>query len=513
MMMRAFFRWLKGWLWRCAGITALAESQADLRTRQAEQNAVLQGLGEALRGLIARVDGLSATVHARFEEQAQGLRYLAQRSEALAAHQQRFADEQVVNRDCLDHRLAEMHSQLIHVYSTHETIQRLVDEQAVNRAALDQRLDGIHSQLLHVESSHEALQRLVDEQAVNRASLDQRLGEIHRQFTHVESAHQLLQQLLQRLIDEQAVNRDCLDQRLGEVHSQFVHIESIYQLLGTIGQECKELAGRFGDAGLDRWKIQELEGVLRFLRRLAYEADIAAGRLEVPVLHTDHPIALETDDTRFPWGARNDNSICWRFNSRLYQLFPAGKRLVVLDLGCAGGGFVRSLIDGGHLAVGLEGSDYPKLNQVGEWGTIPLHLHTCDLTHPFELRDSRGEFVRFDVITAWEVLEHIRGEDLPVFFANVARHLAEDGLFVCSVSTVEDVNPENGAVYHQTIQQRDWWLHTLAELGFEVQEQDRITGADWLRGAGNCRFDRRAEEEGIGFHLVLRRTRCVAAAA
>ena len=109
--------------------------------------------------------------------------------------------------------------------------------------------------------------------------------------------------------------------------------------------------------------------------------------------------------------------------------------------------------------------------------------------------------------------EAIRAADLAVFFDNIARHLAEDGLFVCSVSTIEDVNPENGAVYHQTVRQRDWWLQTLGELGFEVHEQDRITQADWLRGAGNCRYDRRAEEEGIGFHLVLRRTRRVAAAA
>ncbi len=260
------------------------------------------------------------------------------------------------------------------------------------------------------------------------------------------------------------------------------------------------------EMGLDRWKLQEYEGLLRCLRRSLYETALASGRLEIPVIETNYPVAADTDDTRFPWGARNDNSICLRFNTRLYQLFPGKPRLAVLDLGCAGGGFVRSLLDDGHLAVGLDGCDLPKRDRLGEWGTIPQHLHTCDITKPFEIKDrASGRRLRFDAITAWEVMEHIRDADLDSLFANVTRHLAEGGLFLCSVSTVEDGNAEVGAVYHQTVRPREWWEERFRALGFEVYEQKVIGKDDWLRGSGNCRLDRRAEDEGIGFHLVLRR--------
>src|SRR5205807_1330748 len=119
------------------------------------------------------------------------------------------------------------------------------------------------------------------------------------------------------------------------------------------------------------------------------------------------------------------------------------QRLAVLDLGCAGGGFVRSLLDDGHLAVGLEGCDLPQAARLGEWGTISQHLHTCDITQPFTVRDrDSGRPLVFDAITAWEVMEHIRDADLPVLMANVRKHLAPDGLFLCSVSTIADGNPE-----------------------------------------------------------------------
>jgi 2-polyprenyl-3-methyl-5-hydroxy-6-metoxy-1,4-benzoquinol methylase len=287
---------------------------------------------------------------------------------------------------------------------------------------------------------------------------------------------------------------------IGE-YFRLTHEGVVNAQLGVGGQLRKE----FADLGVDRWKVQELEGLLRYLRRRVYEDDVAAGRIAVPDLFTDHPVALDTDDTTHPRGAMNDNSICYRFNQKLPRLFPDRSRLAVLDLGCAGGGFVRSLIDDGHFAVGIDGSDTPRLLRLGEWGTIPHHLHTCDITKPFALRDrATGDPLRFDAITAWEVLEHIREDDLPGLMRNIADHLAPGGLFFCSVATFRDEVPELGAVYHHTVQPRDWWVPALARLGFEVVPQTVITDDDWVRGAGNCRYDYRAEAEGLGFHLVLR---------
>jgi 2-polyprenyl-3-methyl-5-hydroxy-6-metoxy-1,4-benzoquinol methylase len=291
--------------------------------------------------------------------------------------------------------------------------------------------------------------------------------------------------------------------------------EQVSLSLTAHGQQINCLAEMLGQAGvlaLDTWKVRECEGLLRYLRKQHYLAAIEQGRLDVPTLETSHPVAVESNDTRFPRGAKNDNSICPRFNHKLCDLFGRRRGLRVLDLGCAGGGFVRSLIDDGNFAVGLEGSDFPKLNQAGEWGTIPHHLHTCDITKPFTLRDGAGRPLLFDAITAWELMEHIPEDGLPVLLDNIDRHLAADGLLLFSIATFVDKDDHLGVTWHVTVKSREWWVERFRQAGFGVAEQDLIGKDDWLRGAGNCRGDWH-EDQDMGFHLVLRRTAAAGAAA
>ena len=69
---------------------------------------------------------------------------------------------------------------------------------------------------------------------------------------------------------------------------------------------------------------------------------------------TDTPVALDSPDHLTPWGTARDNSKNIRFNHKLLRLFNHLSRpLQVLDLGCSGGGFVRSLLDVGQFAVGI----------------------------------------------------------------------------------------------------------------------------------------------------------------
>jgi SAM-dependent methyltransferase len=258
-------------------------------------------------------------------------------------------------------------------------------------------------------------------------------------------------------------------------------------------------------AGSDEWKRLELETLLRYLRKKDYLAAIRAGELDVPKLHTQHPLAADSNDTLHPRGAKQDNSICLRFNQRLYQLFNGRAGLKVLDLGCAGGGLVRTLIDDGHFAVGLEGSDYPLVNQSGEWGTIPHHLLTCDITKPFRLTSrSSGEPLRFDAITAWEVMEHISEERIGVLMANVNEHLAPGGWVMLSIATFLDWNPTTGIAWHQTVQPREWWEAKFAALGVVPDANHPFGPYDWLRGSGNGRYDWKPEDA-MGFHIALRR--------
>lgn len=216
------------------------------------------------------------------------------------------------------------------------------------------------------------------------------------------------------------------------------------------------------------------------------------------LLEAERPVAITSPDHRLPWGTRRDNSRNPRFNDKLYRLYPRfNQTLKVLDMGCSGGGFVKSLFDEGCLSVGLEGSDYSHKFGRAEWRTIPEYLFTCDITGNFDLfvqTDGSPQRLYFDIVTSWEVMEHIAESDLPRVAANVKKHLAPGALWIMSVSPNAEVI--NGVVLHQTVRPRPWWIARFAEFGLEHREE-------YVRYF-NTQFVRGPKYNGPGsFHLVL----------
>ncbi len=200
-------------------------------------------------------------------------------------------------------------------------------------------------------------------------------------------------------------------------------------------------------------------------------------------LITKHPVALTSLDHMFPCGTSRDNSVNPVFNQKLYALFPEQK-LYVLDLGCSGGGMVKSILDDGHTAVGLEGSNYSLLHQRAEWATIPDSLFTCDITFPFVLHDGNEKPYPFDVITSWEVLEHIEEYDIVGVIENIHAHLKQNGLFIGSTTDMDWI--ENGIEYHRTKKPLQWWIDLFGEYQFyhDVKLEQHF-GDDWVRAVQN----------------------------
>ncbi len=199
----------------------------------------------------------------------------------------------------------------------------------------------------------------------------------------------------------------------------------------------------------------------------------------------EREVANASPDHLLPWGTRKDNSQNRRFNDKLCRLYPRFKEILkILDLGCSGGGFVKSCLDDGCLGVGLEGSDFSKRFRRAEWRTIPKFLFTCDVTGDFEVLLDSGEGwqrLQFDVVTAWEMMEHIAEPDLPKLAANVKKHLAPGGLWIMSISPNQEVI--NGVVLHQTVQPKSWWVQKLAHFGFEHREEYvRYFNTQFVRG-------------------------------
>lgn len=211
-------------------------------------------------------------------------------------------------------------------------------------------------------------------------------------------------------------------------------------------------------------------------------------------LQCTKPVASDSPDHIQPHGTRWDNSRNLLFNKKLFALFP-DRAIGVLDFGCSGGGFVKSCIDAGHEGVGLEGSDYSKRTGRAEWATIPDNLFTADITGDWQL-SADGSPAKFDAITAWEFIEHIKPADLPLVCAGALRHLNPGGLWIMSVSTDREV--VNGHVLHQTVENRQWWLDFFATQGLKHHEQFvSYFSQDWVRGP--------LQNAPGSFHLVLSR--------
>lgn len=204
---------------------------------------------------------------------------------------------------------------------------------------------------------------------------------------------------------------------------------------------------------------------------------------------TEKPVAYDSPDHIEPWGTKQDNSINLNFNYKLAKWIPI-EDLTVLDLGCAGGGFVKSIIDLGYFAVGIEGSDYSKIKGRAEWSTIPNNLFTSDITEPFKIlvqsnKEEVLQLFQFKVITAWEFIEHIRPEQLKNVFQNISTHLQKDGVVIMSVSPNEDV--VNSVRLHQTVENKEWWLAECFRNGFVHHEEVvKYFGRDFVREESNA---------------------------
>lgn len=196
---------------------------------------------------------------------------------------------------------------------------------------------------------------------------------------------------------------------------------------------------------------------------------------------TDHPIAVDSDDHKYPEGIYWDNNCDYTFVESFEKYF-GDRKIKMMDLGCAGGELICRMHDRGHTAIGLEGSDHCLIvrpEMVDEVGILPegrhnwqqyhaKNLFTCDVTKPFTVVYDEQPF-KAEMITCWDVIEHFYDEQLDDFFVNVDNHLAAGGLFVSTIymgtSTRKgsSKNTPEGLNYHKAVHDRQWWSSKLSE--------------------------------------------------
>lgn len=172
-------------------------------------------------------------------------------------------------------------------------------------------------------------------------------------------------------------------------------------------------------------------------------------------LITDHSIAYDSNDHKHPWGTRRDNTSCIPFVNEALDFF--GSDMSYLDLGCAGGQLVKEFKDRGVFSLGLEGSDYCIVNNQYNWPELHnKNLFTCDISRDFSIMDNNEDDVKkFDLITAWEVLEHIPEDRIDCLLKNINKHLKKDGVFLGSIATFSD-KPEGVELHVSTFSEKKW---------------------------------------------------------
>ena len=183
------------------------------------------------------------------------------------------------------------------------------------------------------------------------------------------------------------------------------------------------------------------------------------------IVKTDFPVASDPPYHHSPPDTMIDNNTNIKLIEEMESFF-LGKKLSALDLGCSGGQFVVDLSVRGHQAVGLEGSDYFIRHKRANWPEYHGRLlFTADITRPFKLYTDEKP-ARFDAITAWEVLEHLKPEDLRSVLARIERFLDDDGIFFGSIATVECVY--EGGHLRQSVFPREQWLQDILAEHFIV---------------------------------------------
>jgi len=175
-------------------------------------------------------------------------------------------------------------------------------------------------------------------------------------------------------------------------------------------------------------------------------------------VQTKYPVAFESPDHIAPKGTAANNSTNKKFilhmDQKLHREF-GNSTLRCLDLGCSGGQMVKDFLDLAWLAAGLEGSDYSLKRRRANWARLAnINLFTCDITKPFQMT-MNGNPVKFHLITAWEVMEHIATPDLDALFTNIRNHLEDGGYFIASTTCTPDIH--EGIELHQTKWENHEW--------------------------------------------------------
>lgn len=144
------------------------------------------------------------------------------------------------------------------------------------------------------------------------------------------------------------------------------------------------------------------------------------------------------------------------WNERAFSAIVAwfGLPSSYLDLGSGTGAMVNFARKMGINAYGVD-----LINGPEHW-----FIHH-DLTQPLQLMNEEGDFQQVDVMTCFEVAEHIEERYAGVLCDTIARHMTEGGVLVFSSAP-----PGQAGEHHVNCQPSYYWRSLLKERGVSYRE-------------------------------------------
>ena len=348
--------------------------------------------------------------------------------------------------------------------------------------------------------------RLTDAQTIiettdeRSQTLERHLHAIEELVSAAEERSRVLESKLEDALSLLFVTEErsrVLERQLGDAVSLLLTVEERSRTLQFQAIQAHDI-GNYQIDVMQKWYTESMQYSPALLANPALLASRGI------VLDTKHPIAYESYDHLKPDSTAEGVVRPTQFVRHCLDVL--GPDIRSLDLGTGGAGLPYEWLMNGIPAVGVDGSDYCRRSAIGYWPLLPDNLFTCDITQPFQFKDSGGSAVGFQLITMWEVFEHLAESALDMVLQNIANHLTQDGYVVGSVSLLE-YNDENGVPYHVTLKPKSWWNGKFSDNGLVMLDAHPFNEHLFCRGNGPRfqDFHNYFASPSDGFHFVAKR--------